>query len=148
MPIGEAIEMVRRSPARYGAALESCDVRAPVQPGAWSPSEYLWHMVDVLRIGAERLWTLQLDPGNGVPCWDENELAAARRYAALSPAVGLRAYARAVEAWCESAESTPAEAETTHPELGTIGAQELIRRSAHECHHHLFDIEKAARPAT
>jgi hypothetical protein len=30
--------------------------------GVWSPSEYVWHLVDVLRIGAERLWLVSTDP--------------------------------------------------------------------------------------
>ena len=41
---------------------------------------YVWHLVDVLRIGTERLLTLTYDPGRGIACWDENALAEARRY--------------------------------------------------------------------
>ena len=39
-----------REGARYGAG------------GSWSPREYLWHVVDVLRQGAENLWMLTVDP--------------------------------------------------------------------------------------
>jgi hypothetical protein len=31
---------------------------------------YLWHLVDVLRIGNERLLTLTRDPRRGITCWD------------------------------------------------------------------------------
>ena len=31
----------------------------PPAPGVWPPVGYLWHVVDVLRFGAERLWMLR-----------------------------------------------------------------------------------------
>ena len=33
-----------------------------VEPGLWSASRYVWHTVDVLRFGTERLWTISADP--------------------------------------------------------------------------------------
>ncbi len=40
----------------------------------------VWHTVDVLRFGPERLWTLSADPNFGVPSWDENAIAEERSY--------------------------------------------------------------------
>jgi hypothetical protein len=54
-------------------------------PGLWSASRYLWHTVDVLRFGTERLWTIGADPAVGVPAWDENVNAEVRSYDDLSP---------------------------------------------------------------
>jgi len=141
-----AVELVRGSPARYEEAVRGRDATAPVLPGAWSPGQYLWHMVDVLRNGTERLWTIGIDPENGVPCWDENELAEVRSYDRQSVAVGLRAYERSVTGWCEAAEEVRSDALTVHAELGTISASDVIRRNAHECRHHLVDIQKAPVP--
>ncbi|MGD0321050.1 MAG: DinB family protein [Acidimicrobiales bacterium] len=141
----EALGLVRQSPPRYVRALMVRNPRLSTRPGVWSPCEYLWHMVDVLRIGTERLWTLTLEPTIGVPCWDENELARVRSYANLSVPVGLRAHARAVEEWVTAAEEAPAGVETAHPELGTITALDVIRRIAHETKHHLVDIERGAK---
>ncbi len=60
---------------------------------------YVWHLVDVMRIGTERLLTLTYDPGRGITCWDENALAEVRRYQQLSPVVGLIVLRSAAQAW-------------------------------------------------
>jgi hypothetical protein len=103
---------------------------------------YLWHLVDVLRIGTERLLTLTHDPERGVACWDENALAKARRYEQLSPAVGLIVLRSAAREWSDAAQAAPVSAEVHHPQFGTLGAVEIIRRNAHEIHHHLMDINR------
>jgi hypothetical protein len=64
-----------------------------------STNEYLWHLVDVVRMGTERLWTVHLDPDVGLVCWDENELARVRQYSRLSEATGLRALREAANRW-------------------------------------------------
>jgi len=110
--------------------------------GRWSASMYVWHLVDVLRIGTERLFTLAHDPGRGITCWDENALAEARRYRQLSPGVGLIVLRSAAQEWAEAASKAPAEAMVRHPEFGDLGAVEIIRRNAHEVHHHLMDINR------
>ncbi len=51
----ERIEVVAACPDRSAELLALGDPRARPAPGVWSPSEYTWHLVDVLRIGTERL---------------------------------------------------------------------------------------------
>lgn len=87
---------------------------------------YLWHLVDVLRIGTERLLTLTLDAERGIPCWDENALAENRRYAQLSPLVGWAVLERAVPEWIRVAESTSDEAQADHPVFRALGALDVI----------------------
>jgi hypothetical protein len=41
-----------------------------------------------------------------------------------------------------AAQATPAAAQVRHPQFGTLGAVEVIRRNAHEVHHHLWDIHR------
>lgn len=106
---------------------------------------YVWHLVDVLRIGAERLLTLKHDPDRGIACWDENALAEDRRYQQLSPGVGLIVLRPASREWVQAALAAPATAEVSHPEFGTLGAVEIIRRNAHEVHHHLMDINRESK---
>ena len=101
---------------------------------------YVWHLVDVLRIGSERLLTLTLDPERGIPCWDENALARERRYEQLSPAVALKVLRTAAREWVEVAVLVPDAAEVRHAEFGSLGALEIIRRDAHEVHHHVLDL--------
>jgi len=143
--VDDAVAMVADSPSLFAQALVLVDPAVSFQSGVWSPVEYLWHMVDVVRIGTERLWTLTVDPEAGVPAWDENDLARVRSYGDLSAKAGVLAYGRAVEDWVKAAADAPPEARTGHPELGAIGAADVIRGNAHEAQHHLLDIEQAAR---
>jgi hypothetical protein len=135
-----AIELVGRGSDAAVAALGGVADPAQRTGDRWSASMYVWHLVDVLRIGTERLLTLAHDPGYGVACWNENALAEVRRYQQLSPAVGLIVLRSAAQAWITAAAAAPADAQVRHPRFGTLGAAEIIRRNAHEVHHHLMDI--------
>jgi len=112
----------------------------------WSASLYLWHLVDLLRISNERLLTLINDPGRGITGFDENALAEARRYEQLSTAVGLISLRMAARDWAETVRHAPDEVTVSHPELGVLGALEIIRRTAHEVHHHVMDIDRYRLP--
>ena len=138
----DAIDLVTQLPVSATAALAR--VHQPTRQAGprWSASMYVWHLVDVLRIGTERLLTLTHDPGRGITCWDENALAETRRYAQLSPAVGLMVLRTAAREWAAAASEAPAEAVVRHPQFEDLGALEIIRRNAHEAHHHLMDINR------
>jgi hypothetical protein len=140
MPLDDAIALVAHAPTTFGNVADRPDAKKRPEPQVWSPAEYLWHMVDVIRIGTERLWIAMLDPGAGIPCWDADALADVRQYSALSPRVGLRALHEAVQSWSAAAAQISPEATVEHPEFGTLSAADIIRRNAHEVHHHLFDI--------
>src|SRR5580692_6235696 len=114
--VGECV----RNVAIFGAVMSRIHPSEAVAPGLWSASRYVWHTVDVLRLGTERLWTLDADPAFGVPAWDENELARVRAYDELSPVVGLIALIDAAGAWREAALEAPHDVTTTHPEAGQI----------------------------
>ena len=138
----DGIDLVAQVPDAAAAALTR--IRDPTQRSGdrWSASMYLWHLVDGLRINTERLLTLTHDRVCGIPCWDENALAAARRYQQLSPAVGLIVLRQAAQEWVAAAVAAPADIQVRHPRFGVLGAVEIIRRSAHEVHHHLMDISQ------
>jgi hypothetical protein len=138
----DAIDLVAQLPETATAAVAR--IHQPMQQIGvrWSASMYVWHLVDDLRIGTERLLTLTHDPGRDVTCWDENALADIRRYAQLSPAVGLIVLRTAAREWAGAARKAPAEAAVRHPQFGDLGALEIIRRNAHEAHHHLMDINR------
>lgn len=137
-----AIDLVSQVPDAAAAAVAR--IQEPMQRigGRWSASMYVWHLVDVLRIGTERLITLTHDPDRGITCWDENALAEARRYEQLSPGVGLIVLRSAAREWAEAASQAPAETTVRHPQFGNLGSTEIIRRNAHEIHHHLMDINR------
>ena len=137
-----AIELVARAPDAAMAAISG--IKDPMRRAGdrWSASMYVWHLVDVLRIGTERLLILIHDPDRGITCWDENALAEVRRYELLSPAVGLIVLQSAAQNWTATAAVASARAEVHHPQFGVLGAVEIIRRNAHEAHHHLMDINR------
>ena len=139
----DAIELVAQAPDGAGAAITGIEDPARRSGERWSASMYVWHLVDVLRIGTERLLTLTHDPGRGITCWDENALAEVRRYQQLSPTVGLLVLRSAAQAWITAAAMAPANVQVRHPRFGSFGAVEIIRRDAHEVHHHLMDINRA-----
>lgn len=131
-----------RSVAIFGEVLSRIDPAVPVEAGLWSASRYVWHTVDVLRFGTERLWTISADPAFGVPTWDENVVAETRSYDDLSPVVGLIALIAAAQEWRTAALESPPDVETPHPEAGSICAFDIVQRNAHEVSHHLWDIQR------
>ncbi len=133
-----------REVAVFGEVMSRVDPSEAVQPGLWSASRYVWHTVDVLRFGTERLWTISADPSYGVPVWDENVMAEVRSYDDLSPVVGLVALIEAALAWRQAALEAPQDAETPHPEAGAISAFDVVQRNTHEVSHHLWDVQRGA----
>lgn len=141
LPAADAIAIVAGCPGAYEGALAGAAPRPAAADGRWSAGMYLWHVVDVLRIGVERLWTIKLDPDTGIPCWDENGLAAARHYSMLSIKVGLHALlVEAAVDWTSTASTTPLDLTASHDLFGELAAVDIVRRNAHEVHHHLLDI--------
>lgn len=140
--VGQCVQSV----GVFGEALSQIDPGEPVEPGLWSASRYVWHTVDVLRFGTERLWTISADPSFGVPSWDENEVALVRSYDELSPMVGLIALIGAAHAWREAALEAPHDVPTKHPEAGQLLAFDIVQRNAHEVCHHLWDVQRAGAP--
>ena len=138
-----AIDLVAAGPDAAARALAGVVDPMRHTGGRWSASMYVWHLVDVLRIGTERLLTLTHDPASGIACWDENDLACDRHYHRLSPVVGLIAFRSAARDWVTAALAAPTGVQVRHPEFGTLGAVEVTRRNAHEVHHHLWDIHRA-----
>jgi hypothetical protein len=128
--------------ALFGKVLSQLDPSVAVEPGLWSASRYVWHTVDVLRFGTERLWTISSDPAFGVPCWDENVVAEVRAYDELSPMVGLIALISAAQDWRDAAVEAPQDVPTIHPEAGEICAFDVVQRNAHEVCHHLWDVQR------
>ena len=131
-----------RNVAVFGEVLSRIDPTEAVSPGLWSANRYVWHTVDVLRFGTERLWTIGADPSYGVPSWDENAVADSRGYDGLSPVVGLIALVEAARAWRQAALEAPQDTVTAHPEAGKICAYDIVQRNAHEVCHHLWDVRR------
>jgi hypothetical protein len=110
-----AIDLVAAGPDAAARALAGVADPMRQAGGRWSASMYVWNLVDVLRIGTERLLTLTYDPASGIWYWDENALARDRYYHRLSPVVGLIAFRTAARGWVTAALAAPADAQARHP---------------------------------
>jgi alkyl sulfatase BDS1-like metallo-beta-lactamase superfamily hydrolase len=49
----------------------------------------------------------------------------------------------AAQPWTATATEAPADVQVRHPQFGTLGTLEIIRRNAHEVYYHLKDINRA-----
>jgi hypothetical protein len=144
IPLEGAIGLVEAAPARVAALFDRApaDAARSEAAGGWSPASYLWHLVDVVRFGMERLWALTLDPAADLPGWNQDAVAAVRRYDELSLPVGMRAFGESVGAWATAAREAPPAATVRHPVLGELTTGDAIRRNAHEAVHHELDIRR------
>jgi hypothetical protein len=144
LPRRDAVALVAGLPERARGAVRNVADPYRRRGERWSAAMYVWHLVDVMRAGTERLLTVRLDPQAAIPCWDENLLAKARRYQQLSVVTGLAVLAAAVDEWVRTAQAAPV-GQVTHAQLGSLTTIDLIRRNAHEAQHHLQDIRQARR---
>jgi hypothetical protein len=136
--IETAIETVGGAVELFASIVSQSATRSS-DPGNWSAIGYLWHVVDVLRLGTERLWAIELEPGSTVPGWDQELLSIARHYEELSTTVGLKALDRAAQDWLTAASAVDPAGYVMHASLGEVSGRYSILRNAHEVVHHARD---------
>ena len=88
-----ALDLVAHAPSLYARAFAGREGARYGAAGSWSPREYLWHVVDVVRHATENFWMLAADPDAGFAPWREHDLMAARSASPMSVRVGLWAAA-------------------------------------------------------
>lgn len=135
-----AIAIVESCPERYRAAIGELGSELAGDDVKWGAAQYLWHMVDVIRYGTERLLALKLDASKGAMTWDADEAMHLRRHSPMSVAVGLASLELAVEHWRQVALSVPDDLRIAHPEFGVMDVAAMCKRNAHEVVHHEWDI--------
>ncbi len=108
----------------------------------WSPSAYVWHMADAIGIWAERLEALAEDPASPIVGFDQDDLAAVRGYARLSPIAGLWALERRIDDWNAALQAHSLDRSFVHPDFGELTVGELVRWVAHDQFHHQWDIQR------
>ena len=144
-PAQDAIRLIAAAPQRFRTTLSGHGeqlIRTPtVLP--WAAVSYLWHLADVLRISAERLWALSHDPQAPIIAYDPDHLADARHYARQSTAVGLWALERSTSDWLTAAATVHPRDPYHHPEFGQLTVADLTRMIAHEVEHHARDIQRS-----
>lgn len=109
---------------------------------AWSVGAYVSHVGDNLHIWAERLAGIALGGSPVVASYDENELARARTYDAISLQSALWSLEQSVRLWLDAVEMSPADLVMIHPERGSIGLDDIVESNAHDAAHHEWDIQR------
>jgi hypothetical protein len=127
---------------RFGALLRDREGTHAPGMAQWSPSAYVWHVGDVTRAWAERLHGLGVDPEVRWAGFDPDELARARRYAALPQATAPWALARSAEALVRALEPLGFATGFLHPEWGEGAVADALRWVAHESVHHELDVRR------
>jgi hypothetical protein len=146
-----AIAAVEQVPAQLDVLLQGCtgDERSAVaHPGqlSWSAKAYVFHVADNLRIFAERLRGVFAGGSTVLAAYDQDELAAARNYEAMSLQSALWSVHTATEAWAAAArESLTRPFTYQHAERGELTATEITRGPAHDALHHHVDVMRAVR---
>ena len=147
-PVPDAVASVAAFPA---ALADELAYTSGAERGAglsWSVTAYVAHVSDNLRIWAERIAGITMGGSSAVTSYDENLLAAARGYDALSSQGATWGLKRSVRDWIEAVAGAPADLRMTHPERGVLELDQIVRSNAHDAMHHLWDIRRilAAQP--
>ena len=141
--ISDAVSLVAEMPAQMAVLVAGArgDERHPAL--AWSAACYVVHVADNLRIWAERLAGIALGGSTIVGGYDDNRLAAARGYDAVSLPAALWSLQRAVGDWTDAVKMAPPDLVMVHPERGRIGLDDVVRTNAHDAAHHAWDIRRS-----
>jgi hypothetical protein len=137
-----ALDVVGAAPSLYSRAFGGREGARYGAGGSWSPREYLWHVVDVLRHGTENLWMLAVDPDAGFAPWREHDVMAARSPSPMSMRVGLWALAVATGEWTRAAYEAPADVWAWDRDEGWTDRGRVLRWTAHEIVHHEQDVRR------
>jgi hypothetical protein len=142
----EAIVAVEAVPDRFDALLDGRTGDEVASGATWSAKAYVFHVADNLRIFAERLEGVFAGAPTTLAAYDENELAAARDYEAMSLPSALWSVRNATALWSSAArESLTRPTTYQHAERGELTAAEITRGPAHDALHHLWDVTRAVQ---
>jgi hypothetical protein len=139
-----AIAAVEALPDRFDDLLarRTGDERAPGT--TWSAKAYVFHVADNLRIFAERLEGVFAGGPTALAAYDQDELATARNYEAMSVQSALWSVRTATATWATAARRSLTRSDTyQHAERGTLNAAEITRGPAHDALHHYLDVTRA-----
>jgi hypothetical protein len=143
----QVVAAVETLPDRFDALLRG-RTGEEVPPGAtWSAKAYVFHVGDNLRIFAERLEGVFAGAPVTLAAYDQDALAAARDYEAMSLESALWSLRGAVATWCSATRQALTRPTTyLHAERGELTAAEIARGPGHDALHHYWDVSRAVQP--
>jgi hypothetical protein len=143
------IEAVEALPEKFDALLAGCtgdETASDARPGEpiWSAKAYVFHVADNLRIFAERLEGVFAGAQPTLAAYDQDELAVARAYEAMSLPAASWSLRDATGTWSAAARESLTRHDTyLHAERGELSAAEITRGPGHDALHHYWDVTRA-----
>jgi hypothetical protein len=158
--LDDSVALVSKVPTTYARMLQGASGDERPDPAAWTATAYVCHVGDNLRIWAERLAGIIRGGSPDVGGYDQDALAAARRYGSISLPAALWSLSRSVDDWLEvvaefapesaaepvaesPAGAQPPQPVLVHSERGPQSLVEVVRNNAHDAFHHQWDIQRA-----
>jgi hypothetical protein len=146
LTLEECRSLVASAPDLFAGLIEGRPVpKKKPAPATWSPSGYVWHTSDWLRIQALRMYAVQHDPAwtpdSFVPL-DPDELDGMFHYDRLPTAAGMFALRQSVALFLAATEALDPEREFEHPSGATFRILDMLRMVSHEVPHHALDIRR------
>jgi len=141
-----AIAAVEALPDRFAALLDGRTGDEVASGATWSAKAYVFHVADNLRIFAERLEGVFAGAPDTLAAYDQDQLAVARDYEAMSVQSALWSVRTATATWAAAARESLARPTTyLHAERGVLSAAEITRGPAHDAVHHCWDVTRAVQ---
>ena len=139
----DALELVARLPARYRELTAGATGAEGIPELGWNVTQYVSHVVDNLRMSAERI-VGALESGDArIGVYNPDDLAAARRYDQVRLAGALWSFDRSVDAWLEAMRlGFDADLELQHETRGQQSVGETAISNAHDAFHHAWDLQR------
>lgn len=139
----DALAAVRLAPAQFRAYLSGAAGTERHPDLHWSVAAYVCHVVDNLRIWAERLAGITSGAGSDVAAYDQELLATARDYEQVKLSAALWSMDRSVADWLSAVEQARVcDVVLRHSERGEINPVDVVRTNAHDTCHHGWDIRR------
>ena len=140
----DVIAAVEELPDKFDAALAGRTGNERAPDTTWSAKAYVFHVADNLRIFAERLEGVFAGAPTTLAAYDQDQLASARDYEAMSLQSALWSVRAAVATWASAARASLARSDTyLHAERGELNAAEITRGPGHDALHHYVDVTRA-----
>jgi hypothetical protein len=137
-------QVVERVPEDMVLALTGTDGTARHPSLTWDGRSYICHVVDNLRIWAERLVGAVAVPELRLRLYDADALAQARSYEAVPVEAALWSLTGAVHAWTIAVDAARlTDVTLLHPERGRLRLLDVASTNAHDAYHHVFDVRRS-----
>jgi hypothetical protein len=152
IPVAESLRVIEQLPqaVRDTIATGGHLLFERPSPQVWSPNEYIWHLADIFRLGAEWLHDICVLDHPTHYAVDMDALADVRGYSRLSLQTGLWSLEQLCSLFIAQAAVTPPERTCYYHDWQDVTAAQVVAFLTHEAVHHLFDLRRilASREAS